>query len=75
MSRYVTKKTQGNTAWFTHDRFGMFIHFGLYSLAARLEWVQPMKKYRLKNMRNMPSFLIPICMIRASGQNLLRRLV
>ncbi len=28
------------TAWFTHDRFGMFIHWGLYSLAARHEWVQ-----------------------------------
>ena len=27
-------------AWFTHDRFGMFIHFGLYALAARHEWVQ-----------------------------------
>lgn len=27
-------------AWFTHDRFGLFIHFGLYSLAARHEWVQ-----------------------------------
>ncbi|MEO3755581.1 alpha-L-fucosidase [Streptomyces sp. B6B3] len=20
-------------AWFTHDRFGMFVHWGLYSLA------------------------------------------
>jgi alpha-L-fucosidase len=27
-------------AWFTHDRFGMFIHWGLYSLAARHEWVK-----------------------------------
>lgn len=26
-------------SWFTHDRFGMFIHFGLYSVAARHEWV------------------------------------
>lgn len=25
--------------WFTHDRFGMFVHWGLYSLAARHEWV------------------------------------
>jgi alpha-L-fucosidase len=22
-------------AWFRHDRFGMFIHWGLYALAAR----------------------------------------
>ena len=27
-------------AWFIEDRFGMFIHFGLYALAARHEWVQ-----------------------------------
>ena len=29
MSSYVTKPTPGDTAWFTHDRIGMFIHFGL----------------------------------------------
>ncbi|MEW1696299.1 alpha-L-fucosidase [Streptomyces sp. NPDC093249] len=29
-----------DTAWFTHDRFGMFVHWGLYSLAARHEWVK-----------------------------------
>jgi alpha-L-fucosidase len=39
---YQTKETPGNTEWFTHDRFGMFIHWGLYALAARHEWV---KKY------------------------------
>lgn len=27
-------------AWFKHDRFGMFVHWGLYSLAARHEWVK-----------------------------------
>ena len=25
-------------AWWTHDRFGMFIHFGLYAVPARGEW-------------------------------------
>ena len=39
MSSYKVKKTPGNTEWFVNDRFGMFIHFGLYSLAARHEWV------------------------------------
>lgn len=28
-----------DTSWFTHDRFGLFIHWGLYSQAARHEWV------------------------------------
>ncbi len=32
--------TQDRTAWFTHDRFGMFVHYGLYSTPARHEWVQ-----------------------------------
>ncbi|MDO5661700.1 MAG: alpha-L-fucosidase [Brachybacterium sp.] len=27
-----------DTAWFDHDRFGLFVHFGLYSIAARHEW-------------------------------------
>ena len=40
MSSYVTRKTDGDTAWFTHDRFGMFIHFGLYAMPARGEWVK-----------------------------------
>ena len=40
MSSYVTKKTPGDTAWFTRDRFGMFIHWGLYSMPARHEWVK-----------------------------------
>ncbi|MFC1582949.1 alpha-L-fucosidase [Planctomycetota bacterium] len=35
-----TIKTPGDTSWFTHDRFGMFIHWGLYALAARHEWVK-----------------------------------
>jgi len=32
--------TVDRTAWFTHDRFGMFVHYGLYSIPARHEWVQ-----------------------------------
>lgn len=27
-------------AWFTDARFGMFVHYGLYSISARHEWVQ-----------------------------------
>jgi alpha-L-fucosidase len=32
--------TAGDTEWFVQDRFGMFIHWGLYALAARHEWVK-----------------------------------
>ncbi len=31
-----TKRMQ----WWTHDRFGMFIHWGIYALPARHEWVK-----------------------------------
>ena len=45
-------------AWWTHDRFGMFIHFGLYAVPARHEWVEnreyiPTETYR---RRYMPRF-------------------
>ncbi|MBP5293570.1 MAG: alpha-L-fucosidase [Clostridia bacterium] len=40
MSSYLRKKTPGDTSWFVHDRFGMFIHWGLYSMPARHEWVR-----------------------------------
>ncbi len=26
--------------WFVHDRLGMFIHWGIYSLPARHEWIK-----------------------------------
>ncbi len=35
-----TSKSTANTKWFTEDRFGMFIHWGLYSMPARHEWVR-----------------------------------
>ena len=31
---------QADIDWFVHDRFGMFIHWGTYALAARHEWVK-----------------------------------
>lgn len=34
------KPTSGDTSWFVRERFGMFIHWGLYALPARHEWVK-----------------------------------
>ncbi|MFL2105264.1 alpha-L-fucosidase [Desemzia sp. FAM 23991] len=34
----------GKPEWFLHDRFGMFLHFGLFSLAARHEWLMTTEK-------------------------------
>ena len=33
------RQSPGDTDWFVHDRFGLFIHWGLYALPARHEWV------------------------------------
>ena len=43
---------QERMRWFAHDRFGMFIHWGIYSVPARGEWVRskehmPLEDYQL----------------------------
>ncbi len=35
---------KGDTSWFTEARFGMFIHWGLYALGARHEWLMNNEK-------------------------------
>ncbi len=39
-----TKTTPGDTRWFVRDRFGMFIHWGLYALPARHEWIKQVEQ-------------------------------
>ena len=34
------EEREQRTAWYTQDRFGMFIHWGLYAIPARGEWVR-----------------------------------
>jgi len=36
----MSSASSPDTAWFVHDRLGMFIHWGLYALPARHEWVK-----------------------------------
>ncbi|WP_028545690.1 alpha-L-fucosidase [Paenibacillus taiwanensis] len=36
----MTTEHLKRTQWFTHDRFGLFIHWGLYAIPARGEWVR-----------------------------------
>ncbi len=35
--------------WFRHDRFGMFIHWGLYSIPARGEWVRSTERMTVED--------------------------
>ena len=36
----IMEDREKRTKWFMHDRFGMFIHWGLYSIPARGEWIR-----------------------------------
>ncbi len=38
------EQKQERMAWWTADRFGMFIHWGLYAMPARHEWVKRYEK-------------------------------
>jgi len=52
MAKQAKKKAQGpDTEWFVHDRFGMFIHWGLYALGARHEWVKKQETMTNKEYR------------------------
>lgn len=39
VSKNIVERTE-RTQWFNHARFGMFIHWGLYAIPARGEWVR-----------------------------------
>ena len=36
----TSRFTKPDSRWFVHDRFGMFIHWGLYAMPARHEWIR-----------------------------------
>ena len=40
------RTTAADTEWFTRDRFGLFIHWGIYALPARHEWVKQRERIR-----------------------------
>lgn len=42
------------TEWFVHDRFGLFIHWGIYSVAARHEWIKHIE--RITDEKYQPYF-------------------
>lgn len=46
-------------AWFAHDRFGLFIHFGLYSMLARHEWVMTHERTSPEEYEKNAAFFDP----------------
>jgi alpha-L-fucosidase len=59
---YATEPRQASLAWFKQARYGLFLHYGLYSLLGRHEWVQlrekiPVSEYaKLANDFNADGF-------------------
>jgi alpha-L-fucosidase len=45
--------------WFTHDRFGLFVHWGLYALPARHEWVMNYEKRQITDYEKYAKYFEP----------------
>ncbi|MCQ6557775.1 alpha-L-fucosidase [Paenibacillus mendelii] len=44
----IQERTE-RTRWFQNDRFGMFIHWGLYAIPARGEWVRSVERISVED--------------------------
>src|SRR5699024_9203538 len=44
MYQFNREEYEKRVAWFTQARFGMFIHWGLYAIPARGEWVRSVER-------------------------------
>jgi alpha-L-fucosidase len=49
-----------NREWFENARFGLFIHWGVYSVLADGEWVMNNRQIPIKNYEKLPSFFNPV---------------
>ncbi len=45
--------------WFDEARFGLFVHFGLYSVAARHEWVMTRERRSVEDYERYAEFFEP----------------
>jgi alpha-L-fucosidase len=69
--------TAGDTSWFVRDRFGMFIHWGLYALPARHEWVRNRERITNEDYQKYfdhfdPDLYDPVAWARAAKQTGMR---
>ncbi|MDC4233840.1 alpha-L-fucosidase [Actinomyces sp. B33] len=59
MPRPVTPEQAAAHAWFDHDRFGLFVHYGIYSVAARHEWVMTRERRTVEDYEKYAEFFDP----------------
>lgn len=45
--------------WFSESRYGLFIHFGLYSVAGRHEWVQTLEEISVESYKKYFDYFNP----------------
>jgi len=66
MNKEEIRKTAGDTDWFVNNRFGLFIHWGLYALGARHEWLMhreeiPVEEYERRYFKHFdPDLYNPV---------------
>src|SRR5688572_5841432 len=46
--------------WFQDARFGLFVHWGVYSLLADGEWVMNQRKIPAKDYEKIPAYFNPV---------------
>ena len=71
MYQFNRKEYEERMKWYQDARFGMFIHWGLYSIPARGEWVRSTEE--MPEEEYLP--LMPETIIRNSGQKRQRQQV
>ena len=54
-AQYATDPRQAARAWFKEARYGLFLHYGLYSLLGRHEWVQFKEKIPVADIEKLAS--------------------
>jgi len=58
--KYVpTPENLKNRAWFQQARFGLFIHWGVYSVLGDGEWAMNNQQISIQNYEKLPSFFNP----------------
>ncbi len=55
-----TKENLESRKWFKNAKFGLFIHWGVYSILGDGEWVMEQQKISIKDYEKLPTFFNPI---------------
>lgn len=60
MNYQPSKENLEAREWFQDTKFGLFIHWGVYSILADGEWVMQVKQIPVSQYENLPAFFNPV---------------